>query len=145
VTRRTRAYAATFALAALGTGCGSDGTAAHAGETLDGGLGASSPGLVLAQRANQLVQQNHDAECALCPACGGFSPGSDSCEGALLDAYSQAKQNVVCRIAADERRQRCLADAKTCNDATQCDASANGEYATCPTFTGPTTPPPTGC
>lgn len=143
--RRARASAAILATAVFGTACGTDGAGSPGGETLDGGIDVHSSGVVLAHRANTLIQQNHDAQCALCPVCGGFSPGSDACGGALLDAYPRAKENVLCRIAADEREGRCLADAKACNDANQCDAAAKAEYATCPIFTGAPASPPTGC
>ena len=139
-----RGRAATLLVAALGTACGAEGASSGSADTLDGGLDVNSPGVVIAHRANTLVQQNHDAACAVCPTCGGFSPGSDSCEGTLLDAHPEAKPNVLCRIAADGRQRRCLAEAKTCSDATQCESIAKSEYAGCPLVTV-TAAPPAGC
>ncbi len=126
------------------TACGADGVATSRGPELDGGLDEDSPGLALAERANALIKKNHDAECVLCATCGAFSSGDDACEGALLDSYPQAKPNIVCRIAAEEHAEQCLARTNSCNDAAQCNATAKTDSAACPAWTPPAATP-TGC
>src|SRR5689334_17861680 len=120
--------------AALTAGCSGGSSASHAGQTLDGGLNSSSPGIALASRVNALIKQNHDAQCAACQPCGGFSPGSDVCLGAAIDTYPQAKPGVVCQIASEEHALTCLTRATTCDAVNQCRDTQKGESMACPKY-----------
>src|SRR5690349_24124189 len=111
--RRRRLAPGIAACSIFAAGCGGGSNASPAGETLDGGLNASSPGIALASRLNALIKQNHDAQCAACQPCGGFSPGSDVCLGAAIDACPQAKPSIVCQIAVEEHALTCLSHAST--------------------------------
>jgi hypothetical protein len=116
--------------------------------TPDGGgaLGPNSPGIALARRSNFLIRENYDLRCKVCP-CNGFSPGSDTCLGAVFDQFPEAKKQVLCEIAAAERYGTCLSGAVDCGAADQCEVVHQSEKARCPVVQvdpGAFVPPP-GC
>lgn len=124
------------------TACGSDrGTTSQA----DGAVGANSPGIMLAQRANALAVANHSTQCSFC-TCHPFVPASTKCEAALLDNFEPAKRMVVCEIAAAEQMEACLSLAQSCTDAQKCEATEQSQTAKCPTVDPlELPPPPSGC
>jgi hypothetical protein len=118
-----------------GTGTSSSGDAGSSGSgggfSSGGSLGLASSGVALAERSNSLTKQNHDLRCRVCP-CGGFSPGSDVCLGAVFDQFPEAKKQVLCEIAAAERDGACLQGADDCAAADQCELVYQSEKGRCP-------------
>jgi hypothetical protein len=101
------------------------------GGSSDAAFGPGSPGIVLARRLNELIRENYELECKLCP-CGGFSPGSEACLGAILDQFPEAKAGMLCRISLAEEYGRCLSVAPDCPAAAACDRQKDAQEAQCP-------------